>query len=338
MEPVREAEEISNIAFGYIASKALFAALHIDIFTLLSKGPLNAADLANKTSVPENRITTLVTVLLSLGLLTKAGDCFENSTGAARFLSKDAKYDFGDYLRYQIDRQMFPFMADLEAVMTGDTAPDAIDSYSKWMADPAEAKLYSDSQHAGSLGPARSLVRMLDLNGAKTMLDVAGGTGAFAITLCKASPALQATIVDFPNVAALGEKYVADAGLSDRIKFVPGDALHGDWPHERDIVLMSYLFSGVPGEAIPTLVKRAFDALNPGGRYIVHDFIVNDDRVGPPLTALWQLQHLAFTPDARSVTPGWLSGVLTECGFIDITTDDLIPGMTRVMMARKPAS
>ncbi|MBT5809038.1 MAG: class I SAM-dependent methyltransferase, partial [Rhodospirillaceae bacterium] len=300
------------------------------------EGPLPAAAIAAKTSVPENRITTLVTVLLSLGLLTRADDGFENSPGAASFLAKGAKYDFGDYLRYQIDRQMFPFMADLDAVMTGDTAPDAIDSYSKWMADPAQAKLYSDSQHAGSLGPARGLARMLDLDGAQTMLDVAGGTGAFAITLCQAAPDLTATIVDFPNVAALGEKYVATAGLSDRIEFAPGDALHGDWPFERNIVLMSYLLSGVPGDAIPALVQRAFDALNPGGRYIVHDFIVDDDRTGPPLTALWQLQHMTFTPDARSVTPGWLSSVFSEAGFIDITTDDLIPGMTRVMMARKP--
>ena len=159
MEPVREAEEISNIAFGYIASKALFAALHINVFTLLAKGPLTAADIAAKTSVPENRVTTLVTVLLSLGLLIKVSEGFENSPGAASFLSRGAKYDFSDYLRYQVDRQMFPFMADLEAVMSGNTASDAIDSYSKWMADPAEAKLYSDSQHSGSLGPARSLDR-----------------------------------------------------------------------------------------------------------------------------------------------------------------------------------
>ena len=336
MEPVREAEEISNIAFGYIASKALFAALHINVFTLLAKGPLTAADIAAKTSVPENRVMTLVTVLLSLGLLTKVSEGFENSPGAASFLSRGAKYDFSDYLRYQVDRQMFPFMADLEAVMSGNTAPDAIDSYSKWMADPVEAKLYSDSQHSGSLGPARSLVRMLDLSGPQTMLDVAGGTGAFAITFCEANPDLTATVVDFPNVASLGEKYVADAGLSDRVIFAAEDALQGDWPQDRDFVLMSYLFSGVPGDAIPDLARRAFAALKPGGCYIVHDFIVDDDRTGPPLAALWQLQHMTFTPDAKSVTPGWLSGVLTGVGFGDVETNDLIPGMTRVMMARKP--
>jgi 2-hydroxy-4-(methylsulfanyl)butanoate S-methyltransferase len=336
MEPIREAEEISNIAFGYIASKALFAALHMDIFTLLSKGPLTSAEVSARTDVPENRVTTLLTVLLGQGLVTRAGEAFENAPGATSFLVKGAKYDFGDYLRYQIDRQMFGFMANLDSVMTGETSPDAVDSYAKWMADPAEAKLYSESQHSGSLGPARSLTRMFDFSDAKSMLDVAGGTGAFAITFCNANPDLSVTIFDFPNVAVLGESYVAQAGLSDRIEFVGGDALSGDWPGKQDIVLMSYLFSGVPGDAIPDLARRAFASLNPGGRYIVHDFIVDDDRTGPSLTALWQLQHMTFTPDAVSVTPGWLTDVMLDVGFVDIRVDDLIPGMTRVVTARKP--
>jgi 2-hydroxy-4-(methylsulfanyl)butanoate S-methyltransferase len=336
MAPVREAEEISNIAFGYIASKALFAALHMDIFTLLSKGPLTPSEISAQTNVPKNRVTTLLTVLLGQGLVTSDGEAFENAPGATSFLVKGAKYDFGDYLRYQIDRQMFGFMANLDSVMTGESAPDAVDSYAKWMSDPEEAKLYSESQHAGSLGPARSLTRMFDFSDAKTMLDVAGGTGAFAITFCNANPDLRVTIFDFPNVAVLGESYVGEAGLSDRIEFVGGDALTGDWPGGQDIVLMSYLFSGVPGDAIPDLARRAFASLNPGGRYIVHDFIVDDDRTGPSLAALWQLQHMTFTPDAVSVTPGWLSGVLQGVGFVDIRVDDLIPGMTRVVTARKP--
>ena len=33
MKQVQNAEEISNIAFGFMASKALFVALHCNIFT-----------------------------------------------------------------------------------------------------------------------------------------------------------------------------------------------------------------------------------------------------------------------------------------------------------------
>ena len=67
---------------------------------------------------------------------------------------------------------------------------------------------------------------------------------------------------------------------------------------------MSYLFSGVPGECIPDLIQRAYDSLASGGHYMVHDFMVAEDGGGPSLAALWQLQHMAFTPHARSISHG----------------------------------
>jgi hypothetical protein len=336
---IKEAEEISEIAFGFMASKALFAALHVGIFTKLSERPKSVTELATEATVPENRIQTLVTALSALGLVSCEGDLFTNSPGAEAFLVVGAEYDFCDYLRLQIDRQMFPIMTGLESVITGETNDrPIIESYADWFSDPEEARLYSQSQHAGSLGPGRSVARMFDFDGAKTMVDVGGGTGAFAIRMCQANPKLTATVLDFPNVIALGEEYVAEAGLSDRIKFVGGNALEDDWPPGQDIVLMSYLFNGVPGEAIPDLTRRAFASLNPGGHFLVHDFIVEDDRSGPPLAALWQLQHLAFTPAAKSLTPTWLEGLMAGVGFTDIAVHSLIPGMTKLMHARKASS
>lgn len=321
-----------------MASKALFAALHVGIFTKLAQGPKTAEALAIEAGAPPNRIQTLMTALAALGLVSSEGGLYANSPGADAFLVEGAKYDFGDYLRLQIDRQMFPIMTGLEAVVTGEHSDDdKIESYADWFSDPEEARLYSESQHAGSLGPGRSVARMIDFAGARTLADIGGGTGAFAIRLCEANPELKATVFDFPNVVALGREYVAAAGLSDRIDFVAGNALEDDWPEGQDIVLMSYLFNGVPGDAVPDLTRRAFASLNPGGHFLVHDFIVDDDRQGPTLAALWQLQHLAFTPAAKSMTPTWLEGMMAGVGFVDIAVHTLIPGMTKLMHARKAA-
>ncbi len=336
MKTITEAEEISQIAFGFMASKALFAALHVGVFTKLSERPKRIDEIAAEANAPANRIQTLMTALTALGLVIGEGDVYANSPGAEAFLVEGAKYDFGDYLRLQIDRQMFPIMTGLEAVVTGEPTDDPkIESYADWFSDPEEARLYSESQHAGSLGPGRSIARMIDLKGAKTLMDVGGGTGALAIRLCEANPKLKATVLDFPHVAALGKEYVAEAGLSDRIEFVAGNAIEDDWADGQDVVLMSYLFNGVPGTAIPDLTRRAFTSLNPGGHFLVHDFIVDDDRSGPTLAALWQLQHLAFTPAAKSMTPTWLEGLMAGVGFADISTQTLIPGMTKLMHARK---
>jgi predicted O-methyltransferase YrrM len=334
---VETVEELSNIAFGFMASKALFGALHIDLFTKVAEGAQTIPELSKVTGVPESRIRVLATALAGIGLLVFDKTTIENAPAAESFLVRGAPYDFGDYMRFQIDRQMYPFLGQLNEVIDGSLPDDAVASYAQWMDDPDEALTYSKAQHSGSLGPGKTLARLVDLSEARMVLDVGGGTGAMSISLCKAYPELQSTIVDFPNVSAIGERFIADAGMSDRIRYQPGNALETAWADGQDAVLMSYLFSGIPGETVPQMMSRAFDALDPGGTYMIHDFIVESDRTGPQLAALWQLQHMSFTPDADSLLVGEMRDMLSDIGFVDVQDAQMIPGMTKLVWARKAA-
>ena len=333
---VETAEEVSNIAFGFMASKAMFAGLHLDVFTHLSAGPKTCKNLSEIVGVPANRIVTLMNALNGVGLVELDGNLYANSSGAEAFLSRESKYDFGDYLRFQIDQQMYPFLGQLNEVLDGSLSSDAVDSYQHWMSNPEQAALYSNAQHSGSLGPGRTIARTVDLSGAKSLLDVAGGTGAMTIRLLEANPDLTSTIIDFPNVSEIGWQFITEANMTNRVRYIPSNALNVEWPSEQDAILMSYLFSGVPGVEVPRLVQYAFDSLVPGGKFLVHDFMVNDDRTGPVLAALWQLQHMAFTPDAHSVTAGWLKAEMKKVGFIDIQDIQIIQGLTQLVHARKP--
>ncbi|SFE12663.1 methyltransferase [Roseivivax sediminis] len=336
MAAITEADQISDIAFGFMGSKALFVALDHQIFTHLSKGAADVDEISEKTGLHPDRAETLLTALAGLGLLTVSDGRFANAPGAEVFLVQGAKYDFGDYLRLQVGRQMYGLISQLGAAISGNMPPDATVSYEDWFEDAEEARLYSESQHAGSLGPARQVTKKVDLSGARTLLDVGGGTGAFAITLCQAFPELTATVVDFANVSKLGRRYVDEAGLSDRIRYVDGNALRTDWPDGQDIVMMSYLLSGVPGSEHDGLVARAYHHLVPGGRLLIHDFVVEADRSGPKLAALWQLQHTAFTPEARSVDAAGLSNLLSGAGFAETEVIEMIPAMTKLAVGRRP--
>jgi len=64
---------------------------------------------------------------------------------------------------------------------------------------------------------------------------------------------------------------------------------------------------------------------------------VDADRRGPTLAALWQLQHMAFTPDAQSLSLGWLDEQMREADFEIIERGELIPGMTKLIVGRKPS-
>ena len=335
MEPLTDVSDVSRIAYGFIGSKALFAALNLDLFSRLQT-PRHAADLERELGVPVHRLETLLTVLVSLGLIVREEAGFRNSPASGRYLARDAPAYFGDYYRFQIDRQIYPALEHLDAGLAGDVENLAFESQAGLMDDPDEAQAFSSAQHAGSLGPALEFAKTVDLAGARTLLDVAGGSGAFSITLCKRYPEMTATIIDFPNVVDVARRYVSGAGLSDRIGLLGGNALETEWPRDQDVVLLSYLLSAVKEHEIPTLIESGYRSLRPGGLLIVHDFMLEDDHHGPALAAQWFLQYLAYQPDACSFSAATLSDLLGGYGFVEISSQVLIADITKIVLCKKP--
>ncbi len=338
MQALTDVRQISHIAYGFLLSKALFGALNIELFDHLAKGSRTIEELVESTDVAENRLATLLAALVSVGLVTRDGIGYSNSPAAQRYLVTDAPAYFGDYYRFQIDRQIYPYMTSLDAGLAGDEASLAHQSMSGWLSSKESAEDFSRGQHAGSSGPALLMAKSIDLAGASRLLDVAGGTGTYSIAFCQKYPNLAATIIDFPSVVEVAKQFVSDAGMVDRIRLVGGDALKTDWPPEQDVVLMSYLLSAVGGADIPKLFEQAWAALRPGGRLIVHDFMLHDDRTGPVAAAAFFLAYIPLRTDPVSFTAAELKPQIEALGFVNVQDEIMIPEITKAIVAEKPAS
>jgi hypothetical protein len=334
VEPLTDVRDISRIAYGFIASKALFAALELDLFSRLLE-PKSIDALARESGIPARRVKTLLATLTALGLVVRDDDRFRNSPASERYLMRGSPASFGEYYRLQVNRQLYPALEHLDAGLAGDASNISVDQEGL-LSDPVEAEIFSVAQHAASLGPAIRLATTIDLQESRTLLDVAGGSGAFAITLCRHYPELAATIIDFPNVIEVARRFIADAGLSERIDLTGGNALDTDWPGNQDVVLMSYLLSAVKEDDIPALLASAYRSLRPGGLLIVHDFMLDDDEQGPALAAQWFLLGLALQPDAGSFSAATLSVLVAEQGFTGVSSQTLIPQITKVVVGSKP--
>jgi 2-hydroxy-4-(methylsulfanyl)butanoate S-methyltransferase len=326
--PLHDVRDISHIAYGFMASKTLFAALDLDLFGLLATEAKTSARLAADTGLVRERLEILLTACVGLGLLVKQGDDYANAPASQTYLVRSAPSYFGDYYRFQIDRQVYPAFARLPDALRGGRA-----EFYRLMDDPEEALSFSRGQHSGSLGPAVVLARKVDLNGARRLLDVGGGSGAFSITFCRRFPELRATILDFPSVQTAAAAFVREAGLSERIDFLPGNALATDWPAGQDVVLLSYLLSAVSSTGIDDLLARAFAALTPGSRIVLHDFMVDDDGRGPATAALWLVNALLIDPDVARLSPSFLEARLRGHGFDRVEHAEVIPGITRTLTA-----
>jgi SAM-dependent methyltransferase len=331
-----DVRQISQIAYGFMLSKALFSALNLELFGHIAGGATTVGALSRQTGVSETSLWTLISALLSVGLLTRDGDEIVNSPAAQRYLVPGAPAYFGDYYRFQIDRQIYPQMIDLDAGLSADEAAMRHRSMGDWLAADEDADDFSRAQHAGSKGPAMMMNAALDLSGAESLLDVAGGTGAYAMEFCDSYPGMTATIIDFPSVIKVAERFVDEAGMTNRVALVSGDARTTDWPGDQDVVLMSYLLSAVGGGDIAPLLNKARAALKPGGKLILHDFMLADDRSGPVSAAGFFLSYLSTRIDPVSFTAEELCDWTRAAGFSDIEAAVMIPEITKIVTAVNP--
>lgn len=99
-QPLSDVREISKLAYGFMASKALFSALNLELFGLISQGKRTIAEISGATGVPEFRIETLVAALVGTGVLVRCDDHLENAPATETYLVPGAPAYFGDYYRF----------------------------------------------------------------------------------------------------------------------------------------------------------------------------------------------------------------------------------------------
>ena len=338
IKQIEDVRDISAITYGFMASKALFAALDFDLFTRIERGCASPAALAAETGIAENRMLTLLTALKSLGLIAEREGQLRNAPAASRFLVAGAPGDFRDYIRLVNGAFGYEGFRHLSAALRGERIfPDKGFYEGLVYSAGIGGAQFSSAQHSGSLGPARLMSKRVDLSDRKQLLDAGGGSGAYTLAFCAANPRLNATILDFPQTIETARTYARQSGLADRIAHLAGNAITTDWPKGHDVVLMSYVWSAVGGDDVAVLARRAFDALPPGGLVLVHDFMVENSR-GQPAFAAWYLLGSIFdNPNAVCLTPAYVEDALRQAGFKIEGTEVMLAGITMLTKALKPA-
>ena len=162
------------------------------------------------------------------------------------------------------------------------------------------------------------IVPNIDLSDRRSLLDLGGGPGTYAIHFCRHNPELKAVIYDLPTTLRFAEQTVERFNLSDRITFIPGDIITDDIGNSYDAAWISQLLhsEGPGGAAI--MLKKAVQALVPGGLLLIQEFILDDNQASPPFPALFSLNMLIGTPAGQSYSQGELAGMMKEAGLRDI--------------------
>jgi predicted O-methyltransferase YrrM len=321
---------VHSIATGYMGSCVLLAALELNIFDALADTSITAQEIADTLGLDPKPTERLLVALTTLKLLDRTEGVYMLSPETERYLVKTSPSYFGDYYRFEVKHCLMPDFIRLDELIRKNRAIMA-DDWAEYMADPEKARMFSLGQHSASLGGGRMLAAVFDFSPYKTMVDLAGGTGACSIAACRRNPKLTSIIFDFPNVVALAEEIISKEGLSDRITVQPGDLTTDDWP-EGDLMLISLCLSGFSEERQMEFLNKCFNKLPSGGAMVVHDFLMNNDYRGPVLSGLYNLTSVEGVP----LSGKDMANRLGAAGFVDADVRPVIPEYTRLAWAKKP--
>ncbi|MGC3966565.1 MAG: methyltransferase [Pirellulales bacterium] len=177
---------------------------------------------------------------------------------------------------------------------------------------------------------APALAANLSIVGARTLLDLGGGTGIYSIALVRQNPELRAVVFDRPEVLKVAAEMVAEYGVADRVQLQPGDMFVDPLPAGCDIVLLSNILHDWDVPECRTLVDRAAAALAPDGRLWIHDVFLNDALDGPLPIALYSAALFTLTEGraysaaeyrrmltAANLKPGPLTPTAIHCGVLE---------------------
>jgi predicted O-methyltransferase YrrM len=320
---MRSFDQLAQAARGFQESRVLLTAIELDLFTAVGEDA-SAREVAGRAGTDPRATEMLLNALVALGALTKTGDRFRN-TPASR------------------GKQWAALMHTVHLWQTWSTLTDCVraggprkrsetgDRGSKWIT------AFIAAMHFYAAERAPAIVDVVGAGGVRRMLDVGGGSGAYSIAFAKANPNLRADILDLAPVLAIARGHIKEAGLAKRIGTKPGDLRADALGKRYDLVLISAICHMLGPEENRDLFRRAFQALAPGGRVVVRDFILNPAKTAPRGAALFSLNMLVGTANGASYSQREYTAWLREAGFTDVSRIRLADPGSQLMLGTRPA-
>ncbi|MDQ1739145.1 MAG: 3-hydroxy-5-methyl-naphthoate 3-O-methyltransferase [Pseudonocardiales bacterium] len=333
-----EAEGLMRLTTGLWASQTLAAAEQLGLCTFLSaRQGATVAEVATGLDIKERPAEILLTACAALGLLSRDGSRFVNTAMAESYLVRGGQYYLGDYVR-MLTEYVYPGWMRVTDAIRADAPARVISKEQQGIFEAGtRPKVFWDGLYPLSALTARALAEAVDFSDARSLLDVGGGTGAFAIELCQRYPELRVTLFDLAFVCEHSAEKVEQLGLAGRIGVHPGDFFADpELPGGHDVILLSMILHDWDEPRNTDLLAKCFQALPSGGRLVISELLVDDEKTGPVNAALMSMNMLVGTW-GRNYTVAEYSEWLRKAGFEQLSTVRFTaPGANGAVIAVKP--
>src|ERR1051326_382424 len=273
--PVALYDAFPPVLFG----RALVLSSRLGLFESLSGSPQSIPELSRKLALPAKSVELLVLALESRDYVRKRGDRFTLAPQAQKWLVRSSPFYMGNFLAYT--GILHSHWASLEeTLLQGKPASTYVERFTE-----DEWRTYT----LAMMELARLIVPHLPTRlsvppGARTLLDVCGSHGLYAIEMCKRHPDLSAVIADFPEVLKTTRTIVSAHNLQDRITLFPCDVTRTTFGVEQfDVVFAFNIVHGFDADANRKFVSTLASTMKKGGALYILDQLKGGRSMGAEL-------------------------------------------------------
>jgi precorrin-6B methylase 2 len=310
-------DRIMQLGLGFWGSKALLTATELGLFTELTAGPMDAEQLRQRLGLHPRGARDFFDALVALGMLERRDGRYANTPETDRFLDRNKPSYLGGMLEMANTRLYGYWGALTEALRTGqpqNEAKESDDVFETLYADPDRLRQFLGAMTGISLGAGRAIAAKFPWNDYRTFIDVGCAQGGVPVQVALAHPHLTGGGFDLPAVRPVFEEYVESFGLSERLRFYDGDFFKEPLP-AADVLVMGHILHDWDLEQKRALIARAYEALPPGGAFVIHETLIDDDRSRNAFGLLMSLNMLIETPGGFDYTGADCREWLRDAGF-----------------------
>ncbi len=303
-------EAILGLAQGFMESRIFQTAAELDLFTILDQTPLSAVEVAQRIDGNARSAAVLLDALASMGLLEKRAQSYRCDPPVSVMLSARSPRSILPIVLHMAS--LWRRWSRLTDVVKGISPADDEFDFSR---SDGELEAFIGAMHSIGASMAHRIAAAVDPGAARSLLDIGGGSGTYTIAFLRAAPAMRATLFDLPAVIGMARDRLKEEGLLDRATLVAGNYHLQELPAGHDLALLSAIIHSNSPEENLELYRKIFRSLDPGGRILIRDHVMNPDRTQPRDGALFAVNMLVGTPGGGTYTYEEIQAGLRQAGF-----------------------
>lgn len=291
---------LSDLSWGYRAARVLHVANEIDLFTALSDKEMTLEEISQTCSTKPDMTEKLLIACTAMDLLEKRGPQYKNTELSNTYLVRGRELYQGDIIAHS--GKVCNFWNSLEDEVRIKAGPEK-------KPEDEHRNFIMGMHNITVAGRADVFINNIDLAGRRKLFDLGGGPGTYSIAACRLYPQLQAVVFDLPETIAIAQEVIAREGMQDRVTTQAGDWETEAFGEDNDVVLLSNVLHG-PGSKAEIKLNKTYDSMAGDGLLVVQDFLLNDEKTGPLIPALFNIMVGAYSNRE-------LLSIIKETGFVN---------------------